>query len=76
MTDHPKSQKYSQGFPKSILAFSSLSDPRSGNATFHYFGEVIFIELAALIAQCEGLCLHGTLRKKQRRVVEKVPHPT
>ena len=49
MTDHPKSQKYSQGFPKSISAFSSLSDPRSGNATFHYFGEVLFIALASLI---------------------------
>ena len=54
MTDHPKSQKYSQGFPKSISAFSSLSDPRSGNATFHYFGKVLFIALASLIAQCEG----------------------
>lgn len=49
-----KSNKLAGGFPPSIKAFETLTDPRDGRAKRHYFGEIIFIALAAIICQCEG----------------------
>lgn len=49
-----KSNKLAGGFPPSIKAFENLTDPRDGRAKRHYFGEIIFIALAAIICQCEG----------------------
>lgn len=44
-----RSEEYGGGFPPAMEAFQSLSDPRNGRAKRHYFGEVIFIALAAMI---------------------------
>ena len=49
-----RSNKFAGGFPPAIKAFQILTDPRDGKAKRHYFGEVIFIALAAIICQCEG----------------------
>jgi len=49
-----RSEQFAGGFPKSIESFSILVDPRAGRHTQHYFGEIIFIALAAIICQCEG----------------------
>lgn len=49
---HSKSGRidYSKGFPNNILVFESLPDPRNGPSTKHYFGEIIFISLAAMLS--------------------------
>ena len=49
-----RSNRLSRGFPPSIKAFEILNDPRDGRAKRHYFGEILFIALAAIICQCEG----------------------
>ncbi len=54
MTNETRSEHYSGGFPHCIEAFSTLQDPRSGRNKQHYFGEILFIALAAIICQCEG----------------------
>lgn len=54
MNNETRSEHFSGGFPNSIAAFSSLSDPRVGRSKQHYFGEILFIALAAIICQCEG----------------------
>lgn len=45
-----RNEEYAGGFPPGMEAFESLSDPRDGRAKRHYFGEVIFIALAAMIS--------------------------
>lgn len=45
---------YAGGFPDGFEDFESLQDPRTGNNKRHYFGEIIFIALAAMIANSEG----------------------
>ena len=35
-------------------AFANLNDPRNGKATRHYFGEILFLALAAMICGMEG----------------------
>lgn len=54
MPNETRSEQYSGGFPESIKAFSEVSDPRTGRNKRHYFGEIIFMALAAIICQCEG----------------------
>jgi len=54
MAHETRSTQFAGGFPESITAFSQLSDPRTGRHKRHYFGEVLFIALAAIICQCEG----------------------
>jgi predicted transposase YbfD/YdcC len=54
MSHKTRSEQFSGGFPKSIEAFSELADPRKGRHKRHYFGEIIFMALAAIICQCEG----------------------
>lgn len=54
MAKTTRSEQFSGGFPESIEAFSELSDPRKGRHKRHYFGEIIFMALAAIICQCEG----------------------
>ena len=54
MPKQTRSEHYSGGFPQSISAFSQLPDPRTGRNKQHYFGEILFIALAAIICQCEG----------------------
>lgn len=54
MTSNTRSKAYAGNFPEPISAFRSLEDPRKGRHKRHYFGEIIFISLAAIICQCEG----------------------
>jgi predicted transposase YbfD/YdcC len=54
MAHESRSDHYAGGFPESISAFSGLPDPRSGRNKQHYFGEILFIAVAAVICQCEG----------------------
>lgn len=54
MAQKTRSSEFAGGFPESIKSFELLVDPRQGKAKRHYFGEIIFIALAAMIANCEG----------------------
>lgn len=54
MAHESRSDHFAGGFPDSISAFSGLPDPRTGRNKQHYFGEILFIAVAALICQCEG----------------------
>jgi len=54
MSQKSRSEQFSGGFPESIEAFNELPDPRKGRHKQHYFGEIIFMALAAIICQCEG----------------------
>jgi len=46
--------EYAGGFPKGFEAFEALNDPRQGKYPRHYFGEIIFIALAAMVCGSEG----------------------
>jgi len=45
-----RNEEYAGGFPPGMEAFENLSDPRDGRAKRHYFGEVLFIALAAMVS--------------------------
>ena len=45
-----RSEEYAGGFPPGMEAFENLTDPRDGRAKRHYFGEVLFIALAAMVS--------------------------
>ena len=44
-----RSEEYAGGFLPGMGAFENLTDPRNGRAKRHYFGEILFIALAAMI---------------------------
>ena len=48
------SEEYAGGFPPGMKAFQNLNDPRIGKAKRHYFGEVRFMALAAMVCGMEG----------------------
>lgn len=54
MSDKSRRDEYSGGFPDGFEPFEKLSDPRIGRHPRHYFGEIIFIALAAMICGSEG----------------------
>lgn len=79
MSKKTRSVEYSGGFPPSIQAFETLDDPRTGRNKRHYFGEVLFIALAAIICQCEGfddMERFGKLKESWLRKFLKLPHGT
>jgi predicted transposase YbfD/YdcC len=45
---------YREGFPDCLDAFRQLPDPRESPATRHYFGEILFIALAATVSGMDG----------------------
>lgn len=45
-----RNEEYAGGFPPGMEAFENLTDPRNGRAKRHYFGEVLFISLAAMVS--------------------------
>ena len=45
---------YREGFPDCLDAFRQLPDPRDSPATRHYFGEILFIALAATVSGMDG----------------------
>jgi predicted transposase YbfD/YdcC len=46
--------RYREGFPDCLDSFRTLPDPRQSPATRHYFGEILFIALAATISGMDG----------------------
>ena len=54
MSNKTRRDKYSGGFPDGFEPFEELEDPRWGRHPRHYFGEIIFIALAAMICGSEG----------------------
>ena len=54
MSNKTRRDEYSIGFPKGFETFKTLEDPRTGKYPRHYFGEIIFISLAAMICGSEG----------------------
>jgi len=46
--------EYAGGFPAGMEAFENLKDPRNGKAKRHYFGEILFIALSAMVCGMEG----------------------
>ena len=46
--------RYRGGFPDCLGAFRHLPDPRHSPATRHYFGEILFIALAATLSGMDG----------------------
>ena len=54
MSNKTRCDEYSGGFPEGFESFEELEDPRSGRHPRHYFGEIIFIALAAMICGSEG----------------------
>jgi len=71
MEKKTRSTQYAGGFPASISAFNHLEDPRKGRAKMHYFGEVLFIALAALICQCEGFDDMEVFAKEREKWLRK-----
>jgi len=49
-----RNERYAGGFPSGMEAFETLADPRNGRSKRHYFGEVLFIALAAMTCGLEG----------------------
>jgi predicted transposase YbfD/YdcC len=49
-----RNEQYAGGFPSGMEAFETLTDPRNGRSKRHYFGEVLFIALAAMTCGLEG----------------------
>lgn len=54
MPNNTRRGEYSGGFPDGFEPFESLEDPRNGRHPRHYFGEIIFIALSAMICGSEG----------------------
>lgn len=72
-----RSEEYAGGFPPGMEAFLSLTDPRGGKAKRHYFGEILFIALAAMICGMEGFDdfeRFAKLKEKWLRRFLKLPH--
>jgi hypothetical protein len=56
MYNNKRRDDYSGGFPEGFESFKTLGDPPQGRHSrhYHYFGEIIFIALAAMICGSEG----------------------
>lgn len=74
-----RNEEFAGGFPPGMEAFESLTDPRNGKSKRHYFGEVLFIALAAMLAGMEGFDdfeRFAQLRETWLRKHLKMPHGT
>ena len=72
-----RNEEYAGGFPPGMEAFENLPDPRSGKAKRHYFGEVLFIALAAMVCGMEGFDdfeRFGKLKETWLRGFLRLPH--
>jgi len=54
MSNKTRRDEYAGGLPKGFEEFEHLEDPRKGKYPRHYFGEIIFISLSAMICGSEG----------------------
>lgn len=74
-----RNEEYAGGFPTGMEAFEKLTDPRNGKAKRHYFGEILFIALAAMICGMEGFDdfeRFAQLKETWLRRFLKLPHGT
>lgn len=72
-----RNEEYAGGFPPGMEAFEKLTDPRNGKAKRHYFGEILFIALAAMICGMEGFDdfeRFAKLKETWLRRFLKLPH--
>lgn len=72
----PERPDYSKGFPEGLEIFGTLPDPRNGPATRHYFGEIIFIAVAAMLCgmnTCEEFMRFSKGRKDWLETELKLP---
>jgi DDE_Tnp_1-associated len=79
-TDTPtRNEEYAGGFPPGMEAFETLKDPRNGKAKRHYFGEILFIALAAMVCGLEGFddfARFGELRRAWLKKHLRLPNGT
>jgi hypothetical protein len=71
------SDEYAGGFPAGMEAFQSLTETCEGKVKRHYFGEVLFIALAAMTRGMEGFDdfeRFAKLREAWLRRFLKLPH--
>lgn len=66
-----RNEEYAGGFPAGMEAFANLNDPRNGKAKRHYFGEILFIALAAMICGMEGFDDFERFGKGRKEWLEK-----
>ena len=74
-----RNEEYAGWFPPGMEAFEKLTDPRNGKAKRHYFGEILFIALAAMICGMEGFDdfeRFAKLKETWLRRFLKLPHGT
>lgn len=71
MNHETRSDQYAGEFPDAISEFQPLNDPRTGRHKRHYFGEIIFIALAAIICKCEGFQDMERFAKGKKSWLEK-----
>lgn len=74
-----RNEHYAGGFPPGMEAFEKLTDPRNGRAKRHYFGEVLFIALAAMVSGMDDFAdfeRFAQERKEWLRKWLKLPHGT
>ncbi len=74
-----RNEEYAGGFPPGMETFENLSDPRDGRAKRHYFGEVLFIALAAMVSgmdDFEDFERFAQEREEWLRKWLKMPHGT
>jgi hypothetical protein len=74
-----RNEQYAGGFPPGMEAFEKLTDPRNGRAKRHYFGEVLFIALAAMVSGMDDFAdfeRFAQQREEWLRKWLKLPHGT
>jgi predicted transposase YbfD/YdcC len=74
-----RNEEFAGGFPSGMEAFDSLTDPRNGRSKRHYFGEVLFIALAAMLCGMEGFDdfeRFAQIKEDWLRKFLKMPHGT
>ena len=78
-SEKTRSEEYAGGFPPGMDAFEILTDPRGGRAKRHYFGEILFIALAAMVSgmdDFEDFERFAQEREDWLRQWLKLPHGT
>ena len=71
MSNKTRCDEYAGGFPDGFEDFKPLKDPRTGNNKRHYFGEIIFIALAAMIGNSEGFDDFERFAKRREKWLRK-----
>ena len=73
MSNKTRRDEYAGGFPEGFEDFETLNDPRQGKYPRHYFGEIIFMALAAMICGSEGFDDFERFAKLREKWLRKLP---